>query len=212
MFSELGKKSFIDFGTGFDISSILNKTNNFMSVPRVIAFLFIITFVSFDSTPESGAFNYINKYRDLAIVEMYRTGIPASITLAQALHESNYGTSDLALKAKNHFGIKCKSDWIGGTYFHEDDDLDRYGRLIKSCFRSYDESIDSYVDHSNFLVTRPHYRELFTLDKYDYLAWSYGLKRAGYATDPLYAEKLIEKIEKYGLNEYDYWENPLNKK
>ena len=182
-----------------------------MLILRLFSIICLITTVSFTYTPESAAYYYIDQYRDLAIVEMYRSGIPASITLAQALHESNYGTSELAVSANNHFGIKCKSSWIGDTYFYKDDDYDNKGRLIESCFRMYETDIDSYVDHSNFLMSRPNYNRLFFLDKSDYKAWAYGLKSSGYATDPQYALKLINKIEKYGLNQYDQWENPLKK-
>jgi flagellum-specific peptidoglycan hydrolase FlgJ len=182
-----------------------------MSILRSLSLLLIVVSLSFNYTPESGAYHYINQYRDLAVVEMYRSGVPASITLAQALHETNYGTSKLATIAKNHFGIKCKSNWFGETYFHKDDDLDRQGNLIKSCFRSYDIDIDSYIDHSNFLMSRSHYANLFQYHHTDYQNWAYGLKSSGYATDPRYAEKLISKIERYGLDQYDHWENPLKK-
>ena len=182
-----------------------------MSILRCLLFIFIISSLSFNYTPESGAHRYIDKYHELAIVEMYRSGVPASITLAQALHETNYGTSKLATIAKNHFGIKCKSNWIGGTYFHKDDDYDRRGNLVESCFRSYDIDIDSYIDHSNFLMSRDHYSNLFQYNHTDYVNWAHGLKKSGYATDPRYAEKLIAKIERYGLDQYDYWENPVKK-
>ena len=182
-----------------------------MSIPRSLLFTFIIFNLSFNFTPESGAHQYIEKYRDLAIVEMYRSGIPASITLAQALHETNYGTSKLATVAKNHFGIKCKSNWVGQTYMHFDDDYDNRGNLIHSCFRSYDVDIDSYVDHSNFLMSRDRYNQLFQYSHTDYKKWAHGLKASGYATDPRYAEKLIAKVNRYGLDQYDHWENPLAK-
>lgn len=142
---------------------------------------------------------------------MYRTKIPASITMAQALHESNKGTSALATSANNHFGIKCKKYWKGGTYYHEDDDLDERGKLIESCFRSYDAAIDSYVDHSNFLKYGGNYQGLFMLSPKDHIGWAYGLKRAGYATDPLYAEKLIKIIKEYGLERLDHAENPYKR-
>ena len=157
------------------------------------------------------AHDYIQTYKEIAIIEMYRTGIPASITLAQALHESNKGTSPLALNANNHFGIKCKSYWKGGTYYHKDDDLDQKGQLIESCFRSYDNVLDSYVDHSTFLKNSENYVNLFALAKTDYVGWAYGLKRSGYATDKQYAFKLIKYVEKYGLAQYDKAENPLKK-
>jgi flagellum-specific peptidoglycan hydrolase FlgJ len=157
------------------------------------------------------AYNYIETYKDIAVLEMHRTGIPASITLAQALHESAKGTSSLATSANNHFGIKCKKYWKGSTYYHKDDDRNQQGVLIESCFRSYETVTDSYVDHSNFLKFRDNYQALFTLDKKDYRGWAYGLKRAGYATDPLYAEKLIKNIEEYNLTIYDVEENPYKK-
>lgn len=146
---------------------------------------------------------YINQYKDMAVIEMHRSGIPASITLAQALVESRYGTSKLALQANNHFGIKCKSYWKGIAYYHKDDDYDKNGKLIKSCFRAYDSVIDSYVDHSNFLMQTPWYQELFSYAKTDYLNWAHGLKKCGYATNPKYATMLIKKIEDFQLYQYD---------
>lgn len=155
------------------------------------------------------AYDYLETYADLAVVEMYRSGIPASITLAQGLHESNYGNSALATEANNHFGIKCKKSWIGETYYHEDDDYDQQGNLTESCFRSYNSALESYVDHSNFLMHRPYYKSLFDIDRTDYKAWAHGLKACGYATDKAYAEKLIKKIEKYNLDFYDHSANPF---
>jgi flagellum-specific peptidoglycan hydrolase FlgJ len=152
--------------------------------------------------------DYIDNYKELAVVEMHRSGIPASIILAQGLHESNYGLSKLATDANNHFGIKCKAYWVGKTYYHKDDDFNKAGKLLESCFRSYSTALESYVDHSNFLMLTKHYSNLFNYDKTDYKAWAYGLKESGYATDIAYSEKLIEKIEKYYLNQYDYWESP----
>ena len=157
---------------------------------------------------EQAAWEYIELYKELAVVEMHRSGIPASIILAQALHESNYGLSKLALQANNHFGIKCKTYWVGKTYYYKDDDTNREGDLIESCFRSYDTALESYVDHSNFLMFTKHYNTLFNYDKTDYKGWAAGLKECGYATDGKYTEKLISKIEKYYLNQYDYWDSP----
>ncbi len=154
---------------------------------------------------------YVDKYRDLAIVEMYRSGVPASITLAQALHESSIGNSDLAIHANNHFGIKCKSYWTGKTYQHKDDDYDEDGNLMHSCFRSYDSVLDSYIDHTNFLKSSSNYRELFYYNQTDYTSWAHGLKKCGYATDGAYAQKLIDKINKYQLYVYDTYANPLKK-
>lgn len=164
---------------------------------------------SFDYNPEAAAYEYIESYKDLAIVEMYRSGIPASITLAQGLHESNYGTSKLATEANNHFGIKCKSYWTGKTYFYKDDDFNRKGELMESCFRAYDSDIDSYIDRSNFLMQTERYAPLFSYSQTDYTGWAYGLKLCGYATDDNYAQKLIDKIEKYNLNVYDTAEDPF---
>ena len=152
------------------------------------------------------AVSYIEEFRDLAIIEMHRSGIPASITLAQGMHESAYGKSPLAMYANNHFGIKCKSYWRGDTYYHKDDDTDQQGQLIDSCFRSYESAIASYVDHSNFLMKSSHYQWLFSFDHTDYESWAHGLKKSGYATDPAYAEKLLVKIHKYGLDQYDHWD------
>ncbi len=144
-------------------------------------------------TPEQ----YIQKYKDLAVEEMNRTGIPASITLAQGLFESGNGNSFLAKPPyNNHFGIKCKNDWTGRSVKVDDDEL-------QECFRAYDRAEDSYMDHSNFLTCQPRYAGLFKLDPTDYKSWAYGLKAAGYATNPKYPEKLIEKIEKYNLYQYD---------
>lgn len=175
-------------------------------------FVFITAFIalsSFHVAPESAAYDYIEQYKDLAVVEMYRTGIPASITLAQGLHESNYGTSKLALEANNHFGIKCKSWWTGKTYFHKDDDYNKAGQLMESCFRAYRNPVDSYVDRSNFLAQSDRYRILFNFSKEDYENWAHGLKACGYATDPTYAQKLIDKIIRYELYKYDSSEDPF---
>lgn len=180
-----------------------------MSFFRLFIVVCTISLFSFDFNPESAANEYIKSYKELAIVEMYRTGIPASITLAQGLHESNYGTSKLATEANNHFGIKCKSYWTGKTYYHKDDDYNNKGQLTESCFRAYSSDIDSYIDRSNFLMQTERYSPLFNFNKTDYQAWAYGLKYCGYATDDQYSHKLIRKIEKYNLNEYDTAEDPF---
>lgn len=121
-----------------------------MFFSRVLIILLCAGLVSFDFNADIAANDYIEKYKELAVVEMYRTGIPASITLAQGLHESNYGTSKLALEANNHFGIKCKSYWTGKTYYYKDDDYNKNGQLTESCFRAYNSDLDSYIDRSNF--------------------------------------------------------------
>ncbi len=146
---------------------------------------------------------YIDQFAALAVQEMHRTGIPASITLAQGIHESQSGQSPLARNAHNHFGIKCKAHWPGQVYLHKDDDLDAQGKLIKSCFRVYDSAVDSYLDHSEFLTHRKYYRDLFSLSHTDYEGWARGLKTSGYATDPRYAEILIRIIQTYELDQFD---------
>ena len=148
------------------------------------------------------AMQYIEKYRELAISEMHRTNIPASIKMAQAILESGLGTSTLATQANNHFGIKCNGGWTGDTYYREDDDY-KDGKLIKSCFRKYNNPAESFIAHSDFLVKQPRYGNLFLLQKDDYAGWAYGLREAGYATDKKYPSKLIDIINKYKLYELD---------
>lgn len=137
---------------------------------------------------------YIETYKNLAIAEEIRTGVPAAITLAQGIHETSAGTSDLVVASNNHFGIKCNG-WTGQTVAHDDD-------AKGECFRKYDNPADSYKDHSDFLKNRPYYTSLFKLDPTDYKAWAYGLKKAGYATNPKYAQILIKLIEDYSLQQY----------
>ena len=139
---------------------------------------------------------YIQKYAPLAVKEMHRTGVPASITLAQGILESGAGLSQLATKGNNHFGIKCHKDWTGKRMYMDDD---RKGE----CFRVYKKAEDSFRDHSDFLRYRDRYKFLFDLKVTDYKGWAYGLKKAGYATDPHYATKLIKYIEDYKLYRYD---------
>lgn len=139
---------------------------------------------------------FIRKYKHIAIQEMERTGIPASITLAQGIFESGCGMSQLSQEANNHFGIKCH-DWEGDTY-HMDDDAEN------ECFRKYDHPEQSWIDHSEFLISRPRYADLFKIPSTDYKAWAKGLKAAGYATNPQYAERLIKIIEEEELYLYDH--------
>jgi LysM repeat protein len=138
---------------------------------------------------------YIDTYRDIAIAEEIRTGVPAAITLAQGIHETSAGTSDLVLSSNNHFGIKCKTGWTGATVYHDDDERGE-------CFRKYNDPLESYKDHSDFLKGRPNYASLFNLDPVDYKGWAYGLKKAGYATNPKYPQILIKLIEDYDLQQY----------
>lgn len=138
---------------------------------------------------------YISKYKDMAIAEMQRTGVPASIKLAQGIHETSAGTSVLVLKSNNHFGLKCKTEWKGMSVKHTDD-------APNECFRKYERPEQSYRDQSDYLKNQPRYASLFQLDPADYKAWAYGLKRAGYATNPKYAPVLIKLIEDYNLQDY----------
>jgi flagellum-specific peptidoglycan hydrolase FlgJ len=140
--------------------------------------------------------DYIVKYRSTAQYNMREHGIPASITLAQGVLESGSGQGTLSRNANNHFGIKCHKEWDGPSVRHTDDAPDE-------CFRKYDNPEESYRDHSLFLTSRSRYNSLFLLDKDDYKGWARGLKKAGYATDPKYADKLIGLIERYSLYEYD---------
>lgn len=148
--------------------------------------------------------NYIRTYGHIAINEMNRVGIPASIKMAQAILESNSGRSTLARQSNNHFGIKCGKNWTGGEVYHEDDDYEN-GLLIRSCFRAYDDPAESFMAHSEFLANpySKRYKFLFDLDPQDYKSWARGLKKAGYATDPNYPSKLIGIIENYRLYELD---------
>jgi len=153
--------------------------------------------------PEDFRLQYIERYAPLAVAEMQRSGIPASITLAQGILESGWGQSQLALQSNNHFGIKCKEYWEGPTVYWEDDDFDAQGRKIKSCFRAYADPVESYRDHSEFLMNNPRYAELFQYPVTDYRSWAFGLKRCGYATLTDYAERLIALIEEHQLYLYD---------
>jgi LysM repeat protein len=140
---------------------------------------------------------YITQYKAIAMKEMKRTGVPASITLAQAIVESNSGESNLAKNHNNHFGIKCKSDWTGAKTYQDDD-------AKQECFRAYDNAEISFKDHSNFLKSRPNYVDLFLLDPVDDTAWAYGLKKAGYATAADYPKKLLKIIDDYELAQYNF--------
>ena len=147
-------------------------------------------------TPEE----YIAKFKDDAIKEMYLHKVPACITLAQGMLETGNGNSPLCHNANNHFGIKCHKEWSGETYIMDDDEANE-------CFRKYEQVLDSYSDHSLFLFSRSRYASLFELKITDYKGWCYGLKNAGYATDPSYPERLIKLIEKYNLQDLNHIEN-----
>ena len=167
---------------------------------RTIFSLFSLFLVLQTALSQSMSWNqryqdYFNLYKDIAIEQMQKYHIPASITLAQGVLESAAGRSELATRGNNHFGIKCNG-WTGRRSYHDDD-----GR--GECFRAYDNAYQSYVDHSVFLSTSQRYRRLFDLKRTDYKGWAKGLKACGYATSPTYATKLIEIIETYKLYQYD---------
>lgn len=166
-----------------------------------ILYILFLTFCVFTANAQTGtrrmtAEEYISLYKELAVVNMKEKKVPASITLAQAIFESDCGNSPLARTANNHFGIKCHTTWNGDTYHQDDDERDE-------CFRKYENPLLSFEDHSDFLHTRERYDFLFTLDITDYKGWARGLKKAGYATNPEYASKLIDLIERYNLNLLD---------
>ena len=170
-------------------------------MPRFLTYIFLSFFLASKllaqpSEKKLSPDDYISRYKEDAIKEMYQYGIPASITLAQGMLESGNGNSALSVYANNHFGIKCHKEWDGPTYILDDDEKNE-------CFRKYKDPLDSYSDHSQFLRNRDRYAFLFELPKTDYKAWAKGLKEAGYATHPTYAEQLIDLIEKHKLNELD---------
>lgn len=164
---------------------------------RRLTFLWVILSAAIAAKGQPSEFvqEYINTYRQLAIDEMQRSGVPASITLAQGIHETEAGRSELVLKSNNHFGIKCKSAWTGDKVYHDDD-------ASGECFRAYSNPADSYRDHSDFLRGSDRYAFLFRLSPTDYKGWAYGLKKAGYATNIKYSQILIKLIETYNLQQY----------
>lgn len=161
-----------------------------------IFFISLFTLSASAGQPNQLVVAYIDAYKEIAIREMIEYKIPASITLAQGILESGAGQSELAKESNNHFGIKCHNDWKGDKVYYDDDAKDE-------CFRKYDHVEDSYEDHSIFLSSKPRYAFLFELDADDYKAWAKGLKEAGYATNPKYADLLINTIEEYDLHQYD---------
>ena len=176
------------------------KTKNIVFF--IFSYLLSCAYTAFSQeAPNENIIKYIEQYAALAVKEMERTGVPASIKIAQGIHETNAGKSDLVLQSNNHFGIKCKSSWTGEKVFHNDD-------AEGECFRKYEDAKASYLDHSDYLKSQPRYAFLFEYDANDYAAWAWGLKKAGYATNPIYAQTLIKYIEAYQLNELNnYAEN-----
>ena len=165
---------------------------------KIFLFIAISMYISaFSQIKWNSAYQqYIDQYKDIAIEQMMRYHIPASITLAQGLLESGAGRSELTRNSNNHFGIKCNNNWTGRRTYHDDD-------AKNDCFRVYDSAYDSYEDHSKFLSGNQRYRPLFQLKTTDYKGWAKGLKACGYATSPVYAEKLVEIIQLYKLYQYD---------
>ena len=167
-----------------------------MKKSLAVLFLLVVVFVSYAAPADSPQERYIEKWAPTAVREMYRSGVPASITLAQGLLESGFGNSPLATEGNNHFGIKCHSDWKGKSMKKDDDSKGE-------CFRVYDDAEESFRDHSDFLRYQDRYKFLFDFDTKDYESWAYGLKKAGYATDPSYPAKLIKNIEDFNLARFD---------
>lgn len=161
-----------------------------------IAIFYILFLICITSNAQTAIEEYVKNYSSIAVSEMKRSGVPASVTLAQGILESGCGNSYLATSGKNHFGIKCGSKWTGEKIFADDD-------AANECFRKYKNAEESYKDHSDFLLQNSRYASLFELKITDYKSWCYGLKKAGYATSPTYAEKLINLIEKHELYKYD---------
>jgi len=172
-----------------------------MNVLKHIAFLLLLlslplaSYCQVTGSYEERVLNYIRQYKDWAMQEQMRVGIPASVTLAQGIYETGAGSSELATIANNHFGIKCKKAWTGETFAHTDD-------APNECFRKYTSAYQSYVDHSNYLSTEKRYQILFAYAVDDYKAWCRGLKQCGYATNPKYAQLIINVIEKFNLNRF----------
>jgi len=179
----------------------LSKVEKIQKKPKIESSKVIINETKITPTPKNASYTevvniYIDNYSKIAKEEMVQYGIPASITLAQGILESGAGRSALSKKSNNHFGIKCHKGWTGQRVFHDDDEL-------QECFRKYKDPKYSFRDHSLFLTQRSRYEGLFTYKKNDYKSWAKGLRKAGYATDPKYPQKLINIIETYQLYSYD---------
>jgi len=167
-----------------------------MNVKRVVLWVLALAVTrSLPAQVSADGIDYVNTYKALAMAEMQRSGIPAAIILAQGIHESQAGNSELCKKSNNHFGIKCKEEWKGDVVYHDDDSRGE-------CFRSYATAEDSYRDHSEFLRRSTRYAFLFNLDPSDYEGWAYGLKKAGYATNIKYPQILIKMVKDYNLEQY----------
>ena len=179
----------------------LSKVERIQKKPKIESSKVIINETKIKPIPKNASYTevvsiYIDNYSEIAKEEMVQYGIPASITLAQGILESGAGRSALSKKSNNHFGIKCHKGWTGQRVFHDDDEL-------QECFRKYKDPKYSFRDHSLFLTQRSRYEGLFAYKKNDYKSWAKGLRKAGYATDPKYPQKLINIIETYQLYSYD---------
>lgn len=176
----------------------------YISKPITVAVLLLLPLLHIQSegdiTYNITIDEYISQYKNIAMSEMQRTGVPASIKLAQGILESSFGNSYLAREGKNHFGIKCQRNWQGRRIYKDDD-------KANECFRKYYDPYESYIDHSNFIRNNVRYSSLFNLDVRDYEGWAKGLSAAGYATNPKYAKLLIDLIEKHELHQFDYDNN-----
>lgn len=184
--------------TSTSSTSLSSRTNKLLYLydMRRLVITMMVGLMAVVASAQSPIEKYIAQWAPTAVREMYRSGVPASITLAQGILESRYGLSTLAADGNNHFGIKCHKDWTGKKQYHDDDEKGE-------CFRVYDSADESFRDHSDFLRYRDRYKFLFDFETTDYKSWANGLKKAGYATDPGYPGKLIKYIEDYKLYEYD---------
>jgi len=174
------------------------RLKNLHMLLAVLAISFFSPSVKAQDAYREQIIQYIEIYAPLAIKEMARTGFPASIKIAQGIHESGAGKSNLVSRSNNHFGIKCKSSWEGEKVYHDDD-------AEGECFRKYESAEDSYIDHSDYLKSQTRYAFLFEYDADDHTSWAWGLKKAGYATSPVYAETIIKYVETYQLNELNQY-------
>ena len=165
------------------------------AMKRLLFTLALLWSIAFAQEKQAAVLQYISLYHNLAVQEQWRTGVPAAIKMAQAILESGAGSGDLAQRSNNHFGIKCKSNWTGATVYHDDD-------LRGECFRAYPSVLESFRDHSDFLRNNQRYAFLFDLDPSDFEGWAWGLKKAGYATNPVYSQRIIKLIQTYELNQY----------
>lgn len=174
----------------------------------LVAATFVVVTNAFGPAKPKPKNDYIERFKDIAAIEKDRSGIPIAIKLSQGILESSWGDGSLARESNNHFGIKCHN-WAGSSMQFKDDDYDQLGNLIPSCFRVYDDASGSFIDHTDFLMSRKRYKSLFNITNNNYREWAFGLKDAGYATDSAYAFKLIGIIEKYELWRYDGLSAPI---